>query len=93
MPTLQLSDAQKAKLAAAGIDWQKLLALLGQYGPVVMQIILAILGIVTPPPVAQAKPKGQLCCDCEANFQVGLDASLASAQACLAGLECCQCGG
>ena len=92
MPTLQLSDAQKAKLAAAGItDWQKLLAVLAQYGPVMMQIILAILGIVTPPPVAQAK--GQLCCDCEANFQAGLDASLASAQACLAGLECCQCGG
>lgn len=43
--------------AAKGIDWQKILAAIQQYGPIVVQILLTIFG-KTPTPIPIPTPQG-----------------------------------
>ncbi len=47
-----LTDAQKAKLTAAGIDWQKILDVIKPFGVLVLQLLITLL--MEPKPVAGA---------------------------------------
>jgi len=85
MKPTTLTDAQKAKLTAAGIDWQQLLTLLGQYAPQILQIILAILNGQSPAPA----PKATAGCDHHACCYEVLDSALQTTA--LAADHCCQC--
>lgn len=90
-----LNDKQKALLTKAGFSLsalQQFLALLGEYGPQLLQIILAILAgqNPTPPPTpAPAKAAAPGCCDHHACCQEVLAAALQTAA--LAADHCCQC--
>jgi heme A synthase len=79
------SDTQKKALTAAGIDWQ---ALLAKLGPVAVQILQIILGLVT---VKSAPRKPVLAggCDHQACAQEVLEATLFAAS--VAADHACQC--
>ncbi len=52
--TVTLSDSQKAKLTAAGIDWQKLLTIFKEVGPMILALLSYFID-KTPLPVMKAK--------------------------------------
>lgn len=86
MKAITFTDAQKTKLTTSGINWQQLLAALKQYGPQVLQIILAILAGQQPAPAKATAPG---CCDHHACCYEVLASAMETAA--LAADHCCQC--
>lgn len=58
MAAVQLTQQQKDALTKAGIDWMKLIQLLGQYAGPIIQAILAIIGALSPPAPAPTPTPG-----------------------------------
>ena len=65
---MQLTDKQKADLAAAGINWQQLLANLAAEAPQIIAIVLSILGVKQSAKTAKKAVVGcdHKCCCAEA---------------------------